>query len=240
MNRRHQLAISLSALALLGLGRPAAAGPPYAPNCRVLYYLEDTTDISMALLVLPDGSGPNLTATRIRDGAGTVVNATVLVAIRDSDGQWVQGCPAADIWLEALHGGLAFCANHGAIADESTTYYRTPALNPADPQPPRWEWSTTFSGPFHGGGHTDPASGDEVVVMTASTGATPLPGHLSDLQMNSAVINGDLAVNLDDIPLFVHDYYLGPYDFRSDLLPDNVVNLSDLARFGSSYTKHCQ
>lgn len=239
MNRRHQLTISLSALVLLGLGRPAAAGPPYAPNCRVDYFYDDTFDFSMVLFVLPDGSGPALTATRIRDGSGTLVNPSILVAIKDSDGAWVQSYPAADIWLEALHGGLAFCANHGAIAEGPTTYNRWPVYNPDDPQPPIREWSTAFSAPFHGGGHTDPASGDEVVVMTAATGATPLPIHLCDLQMNSADINGDLAVNLDDIPLFAHDY-VGPYAFRSDLQADNAVNLSDLAKFASSYAKHCQ
>ncbi len=239
MNGRCQYAVLLVTLAALGLGRPATAGPPYAANCRTFFPLSSTTDFSMALYVLPDGTGHALNAARIRDGAGSVVDATIFVAIKDSEDHWVIGYPAADIWLENLHGGLAFCPSHGAIADEPTTYHRLPPLNPDDPQPPTWEWSTSFSGPFYGGGNTDPAAGDEIVVMTAATGSTPLPRPLSDLQMNSADINGDLVVNLDDIPLFVHDYYLGPYDFRSDLLADNVINLSDLAVFVPAYTNHC-
>lgn len=239
MNPRRQLATSLSALILLGVTSASAAGPPHAPNCRMFHPLVPTADLSLALYVLPDGSGPSLSGARIRDSFATAVDATILVAIKDSNDEWVLGYPAADIWLEALQGGLAVCASHAAIADASTAYHRAPPLNPEDPQPPEMEWSTSFAGPFHGGGQTYPANGDQIVVMTASTGATPLPVSLSDLQMNSADINGDLAVDLDDIPLFVGDYF-GPYDFRSDFLADNHVNLADLAVFVSSYARICQ
>ncbi|MBK9474524.1 MAG: hypothetical protein IPO18_20005 [bacterium] len=239
MNTTRRFIAGLTGFALLVCGSGAQAGTPSAANSRVFYGSGDLGALSMSLYVLPDGSGPALTGAKVRALAGTAVDATITVVLKDSDDEWVDPYPAADIWLESLSGPLAFCASAPAIADEPASYHRLPPLNPSDPQPPQLEWSTTFSGPFHGGGHSDPAAGDRVVVMTASTGATPLPSPPADLQMNSADINGDLIIDLNDVPLFTSDYYLGVYVFRSDFHADGFVNLSDIGVFATTYNRSC-
>lgn len=220
---------SLAAL-LIAIAPPATrAGTPDAANSKVHFSsIAESTNYSMALFNLPDGTGSALTNTRAFDPSLFTVDATILVELRDSDNVLVLGYPAADVWLEARDGGLSICADNPAIAD-----FASEQRGGAE-----FEWCTEFSGPFYAGGHTDPAAGDQVVVMTASTGSTPVTAHLSDLQMNSADINGDLVVNLIDLGLFAADYF-GAYNFRSDFVPDNQVNLGDIGRMASGMGIAC-
>jgi hypothetical protein len=49
----------------------------------------------------------------------------------------------------------------------------------------------------------------------------------SQLAVNSPDLNGDLVVNLSDVPLFAVDYFV-EYNYRSDFFWDGQINLSDL------------
>jgi len=53
------------------------------------------------------------------------------------------------------------------------------------------------------------------------------------IYVNSPDLNGDLAVNLSDIPIFASDFF-GSYNYRSDLHYDGIINLSDLSRMAQS------
>lgn len=219
---------SLAALLIAIAPSATRAGTPDAANSKVHFPVSESTNYSMVLYIQPDGTGPALNNTRVRDPYLGVIDATILVELRDSDNVLVLGYPAADVWLEAQNGGLSFCVDNPAIADFASEQRGGG----------EFEWCTEFSGPFYGGGHTDPAAGDQVVVMTASTGSTPVTAHLSDLQMNSADINGDLVVNLIDLGIFAGDYF-GTYNFRSDFVPDNQVNLGDIGRMASGMGTAC-
>ncbi|MBK7672626.1 MAG: hypothetical protein IPJ24_14760 [bacterium] len=219
----------LAALLITFVSPPTQAGPPDAANSKVHFPIADSADYTMVLYVLPDGTGPGLTNAKVLDPFLGTINATILVELRDSDDVLVIGYPAVDVWLEARDGGLSMCSDNPAIADFNSEYRAGLGF----------EYCTEFSGPFYGGGHTDLAAGDQVVVMTASTGSTPITSPLNDLQMNSADINGDLIIDLNDVPLFTSDYYLGVYVFRSDFHADGFVNLSDIGVFATTYNKSC-
>lgn len=84
-------------------------------------------------------------------------------------------------------------------------------------------WTTVELAQLRGGGHTDGA------VWLA--GSVPehfacLFGTRFELEIRSPDINGDLAVDLTDIVLFVQA--LAEYRSYADLRPDGIVNLSDI------------
>lgn len=220
--------------------RSEATGPPDVDRSGV--YFTPHLVASISLHCNPDGTGRRLDQAQVRNVGPVppIADATVLVTIKDSDGAWVMNYPAADIWLEALQGGIARCPSHPAIADGPTGYFRFPPLDPDNPLPPDYEWSTKFSAAYAVGGHTDPLAGDRVVFLTAATGSTPLPGldGAANLQFNSPDISGDGVTNLLDIVLFANDYF-GSYDYRSDFLPDGQINLSDVALMAQGYGRYC-
>ena len=71
-----------------------------------------------------------------------------------------------------------------------------------------------------------------------TTWAAPLRAGGWSTSKTLVVINGDGNANLSDIPLFVADFY-GAYSFRSDLLFDGIVNLSDIPRVASGVGAVC-
>lgn len=94
---------------------------------------------------------------------------------------------------------------------------------PLDGPPAENGWTTVDLANLHGGGHTD----GPVLMRGRLPGyGVCLFGTLFELEVRSPDINGDLAVDLTDIVLFVQA--LAEYRSYADLRPDGVVNLSDI------------
>ena len=62
--------------------------------------------------------------------------------------------------------------------------------------------------------------------------------YLEEFRLNSADIDGNLAVDLTDIREFARDFY-GTYAYRSDFVWDGMVNLSDLAALAPVFGAAC-
>ena len=146
----------------------------------------------------PDGLGQSLAEA----------GATVYVWITDFGGDPLQGFPAEDIWLECVCSGtFGTCNPCGACADHST-----------DPN-----GMTVFADPLEAGGWCY-EEGDSCFQVVVALFEFPVPNM--NLYMNSADINGDLVVNIQDIAYFTQTLY-GEYQYRADLMWDGVINLSD-------------
>ncbi|MBM4130422.1 hypothetical protein FJ250_05255 [bacterium] len=59
------------------------------------------------------------------------------------------------------------------------------------------------------------------------------------LRHNSPDLNGDLVVNLADVPVFAADFHRGDHAFRSDLHYDGRVDLSDIPRMAGAMGRDC-
>jgi len=196
--------------------QPAGAGIPYefwaAPQL--------TTTDPVSVCTQPDGAGFPLHNCMLFPGTWT--DATIHVTMRNFNYDLVPDLPAEDIWL-GPHGptDLVFCAN-GSIAD-----------GPTDEQ-----GRTSFSGPFSGGGHLDPAEETRLHIRSIlgdyCVDCPPL-----DIFVNSPDINADHNVDLTDVVLFAQDYY-GGYDYRSDFWWDGYLNLSDLVLLVQALGASCE
>ena len=76
------------------------------------------------------------------------------------------------------------------------------------------------------------------MIIRLATGDTP-GLQLLPLLVNSPDLNGDLTVNLQDVALFAEDFFSAPYELRSDLHFDRVINLSDLSVMTGKVGKTC-
>jgi len=165
---------------------------------------------------LPNGLGTTFANAR---STGGVVNATITLTVLDGGGVPVANFSANDMWLEkevvASTGNFAACTG-GTTADLNTNASGV----------------TTWAAPLRAGGW----STSKTLVVINGAALTSNTGLI--LQHNSADINGDGNANLSDIPLFVADFY-GAYSFRSDLLFDGIVNLSDIFRVASGVGAVC-
>jgi hypothetical protein len=167
------------------------------------------------LLVAPDGSGPPVTEARTSDGV--VVDATLHLTLINNcpDEGPVVGYPSEDMWLQSLGGGLVFCMS-GSIPDDQTDL----------------EGHTQWSHPMKGGGWDE----GNCRIMAGGM-ALGSPEGLT-LNFNSPDIDGSQVVNLVDVVLFTQDYFSG-HTFRSDLVRDGVLNLSDLVILARSAGISC-
>ena len=187
----------------------AGVGGPYG-EYDMAYQGSET----LTLLVVPDGSGKTFDQAFLPFG-GTE-DATVTLFIWDAGGTPIAGFPAEDMWLESLDGGLVPCIG-GTIADSNTDA----------------AGSTTWATPLHAGGHSEALV--EVLVNGGPLDSSP-PGLA--LSFNSPDINGDLTVDLSDVPLFAEDYFSG-YNFRSDFHRDGQLDLKDLVVLAQAYGANC-
>lgn len=162
------------------------------------------------LLVVPDGSGPSFAGARLVNG--TTVDATIRLVVHNGNGVPYSGISRESWWLE--------WQNHGVVACRSACCGDHPAGLFCD----HWtlaDGSTEWLRPPYAGGHS------ESLVLVNWMG-TPLTSNVGlGLRVNSPDLNGDMSVDLIDIPLFASDYAAG-YRFRSDLSYDGVLNLSDI------------
>jgi hypothetical protein len=166
-----------------------------------------------SLLVVPDGVGNPF--TEAFDEQGNVVDATITLHLRDSQGMPFFFFPREDLWLETVDGGLVSCI-WGLIADDHTDH----------------NGMTQWIEPAIAGGYSE----GPVLVFVNGSPLTSNPGL--PLRFNSPDINGDLVVNLADVVIFAGDYFSG-YQYRSDLVRDGVLNLSDIALFSLHVGAHC-
>ena len=168
---------------------------------------------SPTLLVVPDGSGNPF--TEAHDEQGNVVDATITLYLRDSQGMPFVHFPLEDMWLESADGGVVTCL-WGMRADQNTDI----------------NGMTMWTNPPIAGGHSQ---GPVIVFVNGS----PLLSNSGlPLKFTSPDINGDLAVNLQDLAILAPDFYSG-YNFRSDLNGDGLLNLTDIYIFAQHLGAHC-
>lgn len=211
---RLLFAVTLGAIPLTGHVAARAdwgMADPYLSTFGFLYPINEP----VTLLVVPDGSGPGLTAARTINRQA--VDATVVVhAIEDGFGWPLVGSPR-DQWSLGWDGaGVAACTD-GLAPDHDTLA----------------DGSTAWSAPLRAGGHSHGLARPYWLTqpMLANAGLA--------LQVNSPDLNGDLVVDLIDVTQFAQDYAGGAYQFRSDLSYDGVVNLSDIIPMVQHYGARC-
>jgi hypothetical protein len=173
------------------------------------------TPAPVSVYTVPNGLGHPLSNCYLYGGSRT--DATITVTVLDQDQLGVPCIPAEDLWLGTTYGGLVACG-YGSIADGPTDQYG----------------QTTFSGPVAGGHHTDPGGGERTVVYLDGN---PLPTTFN-VQFNSPDVNGDLVVNLADVPPFASAFH-GSYTYACDYFWDGVINLSDLSLLTLSVGASC-
>lgn len=211
----HAALLALAALA------PAAALADWPP----MFWEEVSTAETAApagaqpvLFSVPDGSGAPFTQARVV--GGQIVDATITLYLRDPGGNPIVGVPAIDMWLEKeiLAGSGSFPA----------CPYGTTADGPTDADGiARWAM------PLEAGGW----STSRTLVLVWGQSLATNTGLI--LRHNSPDLNGDLVVNLSDVPLFAADFMSGTNAFRSDLHFDGQVNLSDIPRLAGAMGRGC-
>ena len=167
-----------------------------------------------SLMVVPDGSGNSF--TEAHDEQGNVVDATITLYLRDSQGVPIVAYPLEDLWLESANSGLVFCVG-GTTADYITDN----------------QGMTQWVTPLHAGGYSQ----FPVLVIVSGSALTSNSGL--PLRFNSPDTNGDLTVNLQDIHNLALDFFRGVNNFRSDLTGDGVLNLQDIPIFAQHLGALC-
>jgi hypothetical protein len=207
----------LLALTLLGLLPAVATSAPVA----VLTAVECDVTEPVCILVVPDGSGPSFAEARTADG--TVVDATIRLyfEVYDEFGgpygpAW--GAPPEDGWLEMPGGQVLSCAPSGLL------HFDAPSDDAG--------WAVYAEPPRAGGWF----EGELIPVYSDSPS---LDGAVLPISFNSPDLDGDLDVDLSDVVLFAQDLAAGTHPFRSDLLHDGLVNLSDVVVMASHVGAAC-
>jgi len=171
----------------------------------------------VSLFRFPNGEGAPFSQAFQAFGAET--DATLHIQF-SYGGEFIEGFPAEDIWLESWDGLLIPC-NGGTTVDQDTD-----AVG-----------ATFWAAPLRAGGHCDAGTGDRLLIKV--NGDVALDGILHDFSLNSPDINGDLLVNLADIGAFSTDYYSGLNPYRSDFRWDGAVNLGDIGILAQAMGAAC-
>lgn len=177
---------------------------------------ESAESQQVSVMTTPDGDGDPLSYCYL--SGGTRTDATVTVTLRDSDDAPVQNYAAEDVWLATEFGGLAICPG-GTSAD-----------GPSDE-----DGVMTLTGPFEGGGQSNPVDDEHTLVYVAGCAMT---SPALDILFNSPDINGDNIVDEEDELLF-NDDLIGDYNYRSDFNFDGIINLSDLIILANHFGATC-
>ncbi len=219
---KYQVTILVAALTLFG-SQANARSVPYVWGVWEWQHSEP-----VQLMVSPGSA--SLAFTEARSQGGAMVDATIRIQLWYEGGSIEDPRPAApvahfpfeDIWLQST--GLVMCMG-GTTADTDTD---------AD------GWFTFSQPPLMGGWINPDAASEALYVMISGVllwDQTDVPIE-PGIWINSPDINGDLHVNLSDIPVFAADYY-GDYSFRSDFHWDQAINLSDVVRMAQSLGDKC-
>ena len=192
-------------MALLIVAIPAVANEP------LMMEIPAAAPATRSMLLWPPSLGaPGHSISFLFDAQGPVTQPYLVRILWDFWGCEPEG-PAADISLPHLIGRsssphLAFAASAGQVT------------GPTDA-----DGMTAVILPLRGGGH-----GTAADFELTAPGVMCTHNRDTGLLVNSPDLNGDLAVDLADVVLFVQDYF-GPYNYRSDLCWDGRVGLNDLA-----------
>jgi len=177
----------------------------------------------------PDGNGAPLSEARQLDGS--VVDATIRVRLVDSWLNPIANFPFEDMWLQfELDGGTATgCLSYGG------NYEGGVFLADASTDVDGW---TEFALPLRGGGWTE---GPVWIYLNGGPAMDPdfMTWPALPLRANSPDLNGDLLVNLSDFAPFTGDLF-SVYHYRSDLMWDGVLDLSDVVLFTGSIGVVCE
>ncbi len=183
----------------------------------------------VSLYAQPDGSGDPLAAAQLWDGIPgnppITVDATIGVRLVDGAGNPVVGFPASLITVAAQSAGWTQCASAALTADAPTDA----------------SGLTTISGALFAGGSSAPGELMLVVVNSPLLGGITYPGGLPGLQywVNSGDMNGDLAVNLIDVPMFSSAFFSAVYDYAGDFRWNGALDLSDVTIMAAALGASC-
>jgi hypothetical protein len=166
---------------------------------------------------LPSGGGASFEDGVALLGGGQVI-ATINLELNDGLGAAVANYPFEDMWLESSNGGLVGCTG-GTAADFTTNV----------------DGQTRWMDPLRAGGSSLTIN-DLTVVMISGAALTSNGGF--PIAHNSADINSNGIVNLQDVQKFAENFY-GGYAFRSDLAFDGIVNLSDVVPLSQAMGGQC-
>jgi hypothetical protein len=179
-----------------------------------------------------DGQGNTIAHARTSTGPGnsTQIDATITAVIVDSIVPYdpIFQYPFEDMWLETSMGGLLLC-NGGSVADASTDV----------------NGETTFSGAlFAGGGSSYDLLTNEQTIVIVDGDPITSAGSALDIIFNTADLNGDLIVGVQDTTLFKPAYISGTgsppvYDYAIDYYFDKQITLSDLVLFAGVANSTC-
>ncbi len=236
MQRIRTVRLSIC-IAVLGVATLGFAGVP-EPDISLCVMANAPAGVNINVCNVPDGSGyPATQARQIATSPGSWEDATITVTLLDGGSNPVFGYPYEDIWLENPPAvppgsvwdvpGLVACPN-GTVADADTDI----------------NGQTTFSGPYHAGGHVDySADGDdtndgETLVMVDGL---PLGNSPLRLLFNSPDIDGDGQVNTaTDVVIFSTRYPAGSgYAFSVDFYFDQYNDISDVVLFSAAQNSSC-
>jgi hypothetical protein len=211
----------LPALAILLLALPAWAALSDVPVVWDIQIAHQGGEVS--LVILPDGSGPDLTQAMTYQGGPVDAAITVQLISAETCAYWILQFPFEDIWLDPA--GENWRAADGSPIQGTFWADRNTDLNGL----------TEFRRGLRGGGWS---TGPLTLYLTGSPAAdycrdgAPFPPIA--MRFNSPDINADLQVNLIDVVLFTQDFY-GDYAYRSDFVWDGVIDLLDLAVLAESF-----
>jgi hypothetical protein len=183
--------------------------------------LAATANAGIPDLTNSTAAGPASTVQVLITPAGLGSNlaargATVTVTVRDGNNDPIAGYAFQDIVLDgAISSDLNICPG-GSTADGNTDASGV----------------ATFSNTIAGGGFTQ--NGLQVYL-----GGQPLNGAALNIDVNSPDINGDRTVTVSDVGAFAGDFGSGSFVFRSDFVPDGVLNISDVGRFATAVQEVC-
>ena len=166
-------------------------------------------------MILPDGSGDLLSEAFLPDGSR--VDGMITVIVLNGDGTPYSAYCQENIWVMDQGGGLSFCPNGNLPISQTDS-----------------NGFTQFTRRFFGGG----ASSGLLQVYLHGAALRSVSGMA--VRFNSPDMNGDLAVDLSDVPLFAADFVSGVYAYRSDFHHDGQINLSDLVRMAGALGARCQ
>jgi len=201
-----------------------ATSPVFAVAVAVICAQECDVEEPVSILIAPDGSGMRF--EEARDFEGNLVDATIRVQVMGYDEHGPLGViyqyPAEDIWLQAAEDYSHGCG----------TPYVTIADGPTDEE----GW-TTFSQAPRGGGWTRGEM--RVVIGGESSSSSPYDIPALPLAFNSPDIDANGRVNLTDIAIFCADMEASDTPYRSDLVWDGVIDISDIAVFTSFVGATC-
>lgn len=163
---------------------------------------------------VPDGSGMAFTEAVLPDE--TVVDATIYLILRDTEGYPIVNFPFEDIWIEADNGQRGAC--FGNLNPDANT---------------DMNGRTVWQAPLHVSGWADAGVFVYVNGDRLTGGNQMIP-----VVYRSADISGDGTVSLADFGHLAVQFG-SPGNGSGDLNNDGRVNLSDVCFMGSAANRAC-